>query len=66
MIGFFRYDYGCHFDGAFLDSRYFESTDAASSKEALATLGWAKAPKGEREMVASYWVQKGLLVLHRA
>ncbi len=61
VIGFFRYDQGCHFDGAFIDSKYFESTDMALSKNALAAFGWQKAPKREREMLASYWVQKGLL-----
>ena len=68
VIGFFAYDRGCRLDGAFVDSRYFESTDAALSKSALAAFGWEKAPKREREMLALYWVEKGLLafftVLH--
>ena len=61
VIGFFAYDRGCRLDGAFVDSRYFESTDAALSKNALAAFGWEKAPKREREMLALYWVEKGLL-----
>lgn len=61
VIGFFAFDRGCRLDGAFVDSRYFESTDAALSKNALAAFGWEKAPKREREMLASYWVTKGLL-----
>ena len=61
VIGFFAYDRGCRLDGALVDSRYFESTDAAFSKYALAAFGWEKAPKRDREMLASYWVQKGLL-----
>ncbi len=61
VIGTFRYDYGCHYDGAFVDSHYFERADTALSKKALAAFGWEKAPKREREMLASYWVQKGLL-----
>ena len=62
VIGFFAYDRGCRLDGAFIDSRYFESTDAALSKNALAAFGWEKAPKREREILALYWVEKGLLV----
>lgn len=61
VIGFFAYDVGCRFGGAFVDSRFYEKDDAALSKNALATFVWEKAPKGEREMLASYWVQKGLL-----
>ncbi len=62
VIGYFRNDFGCHIDGAFVDSRYFEITDTALSKEALATLGWVKAQNREREMMANSWVQNGLLV----
>lgn len=61
VVGFFAYDRGCRLDGAFVDSRYFESTDAALSKNALAAFGWEKAPKREREMLALYWAKKGLL-----
>ena len=64
IIGFFAYDRGCRLDGAFVDSRYFEETDTALSKNALAAFGWQKAPKREREMLASYWVQKGLLAFY--
>ena len=61
VIGFFAYDRGCRLNGAFVRSRYYEEKDADLSQNALATLGWEKAPKREREMLASYWVQKGLL-----
>lgn len=61
VVGFFAYDRGCRLDGAFIDSRYFESTDAAFSKNALAKFGWEKAPKRELEILALYWVEKGLL-----
>ena len=43
VIGFFAYDRGCRLDGAFVGSRYYEDQDAALSRNALATLGWAKA-----------------------
>lgn len=61
IIGFFAYDRGCRLDGAFIGSRYVAESDESFSRSALATLGWEKAPKAEREMLASYWVQKGLL-----
>ena len=61
VIGFFANDIGCRFDGAFVDSRYFEKTDADLSKKALDALGWEKAPQKEREMLAKFWVEKGLL-----
>lgn len=61
VIGFFANDVGCRFDGVFINSRYFEKDDAALSKNALAALGWQKAPPREREMLASYWTEKGLL-----
>ncbi len=61
VIGFFRYDYGCHFDGAFVDSSYFEKTDAALSQKALVALGWEKANQAEREKLGLLWVEKGLL-----
>ena len=61
IIGFFRYDYGCHFDGAFVDSRYLERTDAALSKNALKALGWDTANRDQRERLAKLWVEKGLV-----
>ncbi len=61
VIGFFRNDYGCHFEGAFIDSRYFEETDADLSKNALAALGWKTANQTQREQLAKLWVDKGLL-----
>jgi len=61
VIGGFAYDRGCRFQGVFVNSRYFEKDDAALSKNALAALGWEKAPKREREMLAKFWVEKGLV-----
>ncbi len=59
--GSFRTDYGCHFDGVFVNSRYFEKDDPALSKIALNALGWEKASQTEREKLAKLWVEKGLL-----
>ena len=61
VIGFFAHDVGCRFGGAFVNSRFYEKTDANLSKDALAAFGWEKAPKREREMLAKFWVEKGLL-----
>jgi hypothetical protein len=61
VIGGFAYDRGCRLQGGFVNSRYFEKDDPAWSKNALAMLGWEKAPKREREMLAKFWVEKGLL-----
>ena len=61
VIGGFAYDRGCRFQGVFVNSSYFEKDDAALSKNALAALGWEKAPKREREMLAKFWVEKGLV-----
>lgn len=62
VIGFFRTDVGCHLDGVFVDSRYFDREEFDLSKFALAALGWEKATKRERENLAKIWVEKGLLV----
>lgn len=62
VIGVFRTDYGCSFDGAFVGSRYFEATDVIDlSKAALAEFGWLKANQTKREILALGWVEKGLL-----
>lgn len=62
VIGFFRTDVGCRFDGAFVDSRYYERESSDISKIALGALGWAKANRTARENLAKIWVEKGLLV----
>ncbi len=62
VVGFFRTDYGCHLEGIFVGSRYFEREESDLSKIALAALGWEKATKNERENLANIWVEKGLLV----
>ncbi len=46
-------------------SRYFERNDATLSKTVLDALGWEKAPQREREMLADFWVTKGLLAFSR-
>lgn len=61
VIGFFRTDVGCHFDGAFVNSRYIEREDAALSKSALDAFGWEKADRTRRETLAKIWVGEGLL-----
>jgi hypothetical protein len=61
VIGFFRYDYGCHFEGAFVNSRFYARDDIEMHKNALDALGWEKASKTERERLAKFWVEKGLL-----
>jgi len=61
VIGFFADDLGCRFNGAFVDSRYFEKSDANLSKNALDALGWMTANRQEREKLAKLWVEKGLL-----
>jgi len=61
IVGFFAYDRGCEFEGAFVDSRYFEVGDASLSKRALDVLGWGAANQARREQLAKLWVEKGLL-----
>ena len=61
VIGSFRNDYGCHFDGAFVNSRFYDSDDVSLSKNALYALGWKKAGRVRRERLAKLWVEKGLL-----
>jgi hypothetical protein len=61
VIGGFAYDRGCRFQGAFVNSRYFEKDDPALSKNALAALGWETANQGQREKLALLWVEKGLV-----
>jgi len=60
IIGSFRYDYGCHFEGAFVNSIYFEKS-ADLSPKALGALGWKNANRKQREELAKLWVEKGLL-----
>lgn len=60
VIGFFRYDAGCHFDGAFVNSVYIED-GADLSQKTLDALGWKKANQTQRETLAKLWVEKGLL-----
>ena len=61
VIGFFRTDVGCRFDGAFVDSRFYERDETDLSKIALAALGWAKANRTGRERLTKIWVGEGLL-----
>ena len=59
-IGFFRTDEGCHFEGAFVNSVYFEAANGDLHKNAFAALGWENANKTERERIAKLWVEKVL------
>lgn len=61
VIGSFRHDYGCYFAGAFVNSRFYEKTEIELHKNALAAFGWEKANQTEREKLAGFWVEKGLL-----
>lgn len=61
VIGAFRYDYGCHFEGVFIDSRFYERTKRELHRNALAAFGWEKANRTERENLARLWVERGLL-----
>jgi len=60
VIGFFRYDYGCHLEGAFVNSVYIEE-GAELTQKALNGLGWKKANQVQREKLALTWIEKGLL-----
>ncbi len=62
VIGFFRTDVGCRFDGAFVNSRFHNRDEADLSKIALAALGWEKADRAGRERLAKIWVGECLLV----
>lgn len=61
VIGFFRNDYGCRFEGAFVNSRFYEKTEIELHKTALDALGWQKANQTERERIAKILVEKVLL-----
>jgi hypothetical protein len=60
-VGGSAFDYGCLFQGVFVDSHYFENGDVALSKKALDALGWRTANPEERERLARLWVENGLL-----
>lgn len=61
VIGSFRHDYGCHFAGAFVDSRFYEANTLEIHQAALAAFGWEKANQTRRQEIARLWVEKGLL-----
>lgn len=61
VIGFFRTDVGCRFDGTFIDSRFHGRDEEDLSKIAFAALGWKKADRAGRERLAKIWVGEGLL-----
>ena len=50
----------CDFDGAFVGSDYFEHGKLDWTKNALHLLGWEKANRQGREMLAKLWVEKVL------
>lgn len=68
VVGFFRNDYGCHFEGAFVGSRYYEGTEPELHRDALEAFGWRDADEKVRERLALAWVEGGPLaffnVLH--
>jgi len=64
VVGFFRYDYGCHFEGVFVDTRYFEASDNEIHRAALRALGWGTTDEAGREGLARLWVEKGLHAFH--
>lgn len=62
VVGFFRNDYGCHFEGAFVGTRFYDETEIfGATKTALERLGWQKANQEGRERLALFWIEK---VLH--
>ncbi len=61
VVGFFRNDYGCHFEGAFVGSHYYEATEHEFHHAALEAFGWREANREGRERLALAWVEKGLL-----
>ena len=61
VVGGFAYDYGCRFQGVFINSKYVGSDDKSLSRSALEALGWEAASPQQREKLAQSWVQKGLL-----
>jgi hypothetical protein len=61
VVGSFAHDRGCAFQGAFIDSSYFEGEMSEVSQKALHALGWERSGAGRREELARLWVEKGLL-----
>src|SRR6185436_20655123 len=61
IVGGFAFDYGCRFQGAFINSRYVGTDDKGMSRSALEALGWKTAKPQQRELFALAWVQEGLL-----
>jgi hypothetical protein len=44
VVGFFRNDYGCHFEGAFVGTRFYDETEIlGATKTELERLGWLRA-----------------------
>lgn len=61
VVGTFAHDRGCAFQGAFIESGYFEGEASDLSQRALNALGWETSDAGRREELARLWVEKGLL-----
>lgn len=60
-VAFFRNDYGCHFEGAFVGSRYYDAAEIFdAAKPALDALGWENANRKTRERLARIWSEKVL------
>ncbi len=60
-VGGFAYDYGCRFQGVFVNSQYLTDDDKALSRTALDAVGWNRGDRSQRENAAQAWVANGLL-----
>lgn len=60
VVGGFAFDYGCRFQGVFINLRYVATEDKALSRNALEALGWKTANRELREKLAQAWLEKGL------
>lgn len=61
VIGTHAMDSDCEVHGAFVNAVYFSEDTPDLSQKALAVLGWEKANKEQREKLAIFWAEKGLL-----
>lgn len=61
VVGGFAFDYGCRWQGVFINSKYVGVDDQSMSRSALESLGWKTANRKQREALAQAWVGNGLL-----
>jgi len=64
-VGTFAFDWGCRFEGVFVKSRYFKTSQNENWKDALDLLGWQTANSTEREKLALGWVRESWLAFIR-